>query len=269
MDIRMENRDRINKYKGWIAIYRSMQEHWLWEDKPFAKGQAFIDLVMMANHKDNRFPLGNELVNVSRGEFVTSEMKLMKRWGWSKAKTRAFLKLLQEDKIIIKKTDRKKTTISIVNYSVYQDIETAKEPQKDHEKTTKRPQEDHGEYTNNNDNNENKGTISEMQYQSIVNKFHELCPWLPKINKLTEKRKSALKRWVKEDGIDVIYETFKVVGESDFLSGRKKDTDSNWKATFDWIINPTNRVKILEGNYSNRNANEPSAEKKQNLNVEV
>lgn len=75
----------------------------------------------------------------------------MERWGWSKAKVRNFLQLLQNDEMIVKKTDRRKTTITIENYSNYSTYETSKEPQKDCKKTTKRLQKD----TNNNVNNDN------------------------------------------------------------------------------------------------------------------
>jgi DNA replication protein DnaD len=61
--------------------------------------------------------LGNELVFVNRGSFITSEIKLMQRWGWGKEKTRNFLKMLQDDGMIIKISDRKKTTIIILNYN--------------------------------------------------------------------------------------------------------------------------------------------------------
>ena len=36
---------------------------------------------------------------------------------------------------------------------------------------------------------------------------------------------------------------------SDFLTGRK---DGKWSASFDWIIKPENWVKVMEGNYDNR-----------------
>ena len=137
--------------QGWISVHRQLQDHWLWEDKPFSKGQAWIDILMLANHADNKFLLGNELVEVKAGSFITSELKLMERWGWSKTKVRAFLKLLQNDSMIVKKSDRKKTTIIVENYRVFQDIETTDRPQADYEQTTDRPQAD----TNNNDNNDN------------------------------------------------------------------------------------------------------------------
>ena len=38
---------------------------------------------------------------------------------------------------------------------------------------------------------------------------------------------------------------FQYIRKSDFLMGR----NSKWQATFDWIINESNFVKILEGNF--------------------
>ena len=137
--------------QGWVAIYRQVQDHWIWKDKPFSKQAAWIDMLLFANHDDNKFMLGNELVEVKCGSFITSEVKLMERWGWSKCKTRAFLDLLQKDGMIVKKTDRKKTTIDIVNYGDYAVLKTTERPQKNHQQTTNRPPTD----TNNNDNNEN------------------------------------------------------------------------------------------------------------------
>ena len=127
---------------GWVKLYRSITENWVWNDKPFSKGQAWIDLILMANHKDNKFPLGDKVVTVERGSLITSEIKLMERWGWSKSKVRLFLNQLQNDGMIVKITDRKKTTITIVKYGIYQVIETTEEPVKDHKKTTDRPLKD-------------------------------------------------------------------------------------------------------------------------------
>ena len=96
--------------KGWISVHREIQDHWVWEEKPFSKGQAWLDLLMMANHKDNKFVFNGELIEVARGAFITSELKLMERWGWSKSKVRNFLKMLENDSMITKKSDNRKTT---------------------------------------------------------------------------------------------------------------------------------------------------------------
>ena len=127
---------------GWIKLHRNIRNHWLWSERPFDKRAAWIDLLMMASHKENRFVLGNELMEVKRGEFITSELKLMERWGWSKSKVRGFLKLLEMDSMIVRKADSKKTSITIVNYSAWQDEETAEELEKNYKKTAKRLQKD-------------------------------------------------------------------------------------------------------------------------------
>lgn len=106
--------------KGWISIYRKIQDSWLWNEKPFDKSHAWIDLLLLANYQDKKVLLGNELLIVKRGSFITSQKKLMNRWGWGSEKTRKFLKLLDSDGMISFNADKCKTTIAINNYEEYQ-----------------------------------------------------------------------------------------------------------------------------------------------------
>lgn len=140
---------------GWIKLHRKIQDHWMWQEKPFDKRSAWIDMLMMANHDDNKLLLGYEIVEVERGSFITSELKLMERWGWSKTKVRNFLKILEKDKMIYKKSDKKKTTVFIGNYDSYQEKQTTERPQEDHEKTIGRPQEDTNKNVKNDKNVKN------------------------------------------------------------------------------------------------------------------
>lgn len=105
---------------GWILLSRKILDCWIWNEKPYNRAQAWIDLLFLANYETRNIVLGNELIEVERGSFVTSEVKLMNRWGWGKGKTRAFLSLLESDSMIVKKSNHKRTTISIVNYDKYQ-----------------------------------------------------------------------------------------------------------------------------------------------------
>lgn len=147
---------------GWISIHRKIKDHWVWDEKPFSKGQAWIDILLMANHADKKILLGNELIEVKRGSFITSEKKLMENWGWGKDKVRKFLQVLQDDGMIEKKSDHKKTTINVVNYGFFQDGNSQSRPLLDHEQTDSRPSSDCNQTdsrpssdTNNNDNNKN------------------------------------------------------------------------------------------------------------------
>ena len=123
---------------GFIKLDRSIFEHWIFQDAD--KFRAFVDLIQLARWKDEKLLVGNELIIIPRGSYYTSELKLAERWGWSRNKTREFLKLLESEKMITKKGTSKGTTVTIENYRIYQDEgttkDTSKEQQKDNKKTT-------------------------------------------------------------------------------------------------------------------------------------
>lgn len=110
--------------EGWNKIYRSIQEHWLWTCEPFSRGQAWIDLLLMANHKEAKIMINGSLEVVERGQRVTSIRKLSDRWKWSTKKVTHFLDQLVKDKMIEYISDSSKTVVTIVNYDKYQGKET-------------------------------------------------------------------------------------------------------------------------------------------------
>jgi biotin operon repressor len=110
--------------EGWIKLDRSIFEHWIFQDAE--KFRAFVDLIQLARWKDEKLLIGNEIVNIPRGSYYTSELKLAEKWGWSRKKTREYLKLLESEGMIIKKGTTKGTTLIIENYRLYQDEGTTK-----------------------------------------------------------------------------------------------------------------------------------------------
>ena len=111
--------------KGFILLHRSIQNHWIYEEKRiFSRYEAWLDLLMLVNHKDSRVLQDNELIEVKRGERITSIRHLMDRWDWSNTKVVKFLELLQRDEMILfETTARKKTRIKILQYEKYQGFE--------------------------------------------------------------------------------------------------------------------------------------------------
>lgn len=105
---------------------------------------------------------------------------------------------------------------------------------------------------------ENKNKF-EKNVNQVVNTFHLMCPDLPQVKKITPARKSVIKARAKEYSYNEIGNVFQKVSESNFLNG---DNESNWRATFDWIMSPTNFIKILEDNYINKSKNGKSNRKK-------
>ena len=132
---------------GWISLHRQIQEHELWQDKPFSRGQAWIDILLMVNHQDEKIMFDGNITIVKRGSRITSIRKLCERWGWSNSKVIKFLKLLQDEKMLDYISDKKKTVLTVVNYGSYQNEDTLKR----HRNTTETPL----KHTNNNDNNDN------------------------------------------------------------------------------------------------------------------
>jgi len=110
--------------EGWNKIYRSIQDHWLWTCEPFSRGQAWIDLLLMANHKEAKIMINGTLEVVERGQRVTSIRKLSDRWSWSTKKVTHFLEQLVKDDMIEYVSDSSKTVITILNYDKYQGKET-------------------------------------------------------------------------------------------------------------------------------------------------
>ena len=87
---------------GWIKLHRSLADHVLWREKPFSRGQAWVDLLLLASHDDHTFMLGGSAVDIAEGEIITSERILSDRWGWSRKKVRLFLDSLEREQMIVK-----------------------------------------------------------------------------------------------------------------------------------------------------------------------
>lgn len=130
---------------GFIKLDRQIMEHWLWRDKPFDKGRAWIDLIGLANHKTEDFVAHGTLVHGKRGNVYRSKTWLGERWGWSRKKVTNFLNMLVKDGMITVNSIRmgtvNGTVITIVNYGKFQDSrttkETVKEPSRNGQRTVK------------------------------------------------------------------------------------------------------------------------------------
>lgn len=154
---------------GWISIHRKIQDNLIWEDKPFSRGQAWIDLLLLANHEDRQVLFNGSAIQVKRGEKITSLRQLSERWGWSITKVKKFLNLLSDEKMISYKSDSKKTVYNIVNYEVYQDSENTKSNTEITLKENKKKTEINQKETNNNINNYNNVNNNNGVDQSELN----------------------------------------------------------------------------------------------------
>ena len=64
-------------------------------------------------------------------------------------------------------------------------------------------------------------------------------------------RGTNLRARLNQHGLEKVLEAIENIKRSDFLRGQNK---SGWIITFDWFVKPTNFLKVLEGNYDNRDS---------------
>jgi hypothetical protein len=105
---------------GWIKLYRQLIDHELWTAEPFTRGQAWVDLMMLANHAQATFYIrGNEVI-LGAGQLGRSMLSLAKRWRWSEEKVSRFIDALEKRQQIRVQKNRLTTVISITNWQKYQ-----------------------------------------------------------------------------------------------------------------------------------------------------
>lgn len=125
-----------------------------------------------------------------------------------------------------------------------------------------------------NTNKLNTKEVSTKEYIYVKNKFSRLCEeiktnWIKiaheyKLSgtqlKITDKRKRAINNLLKEYSLEEVIQSMEKIHTSSFLQGNNK---TGWQIAFDWFINKSNFLKVLEGNYDDKaNSNNSEKEKK-------
>lgn len=113
------------------------------------------------------------------------------------------------------------------------------------------------------------GKADAVPYAKIRDLWNDTCKGLNAVHVISKSRKAKISVRITEMGgvekaMETIGELFRKVSESKFLNG---DNDRSWKASFDWVFeNDKNWVKIMEGNYDNR---EPSGIHAERMNTNM
>lgn len=94
--------------------------------------------------------------------------------------------------------------------------------------------------------NPQKNTVD---FGEITELFNKICISFPKITKLSDKRKQAIRARINAGyKLEDFRNLFTKAEASDFLKGAN---DRNWSADFDWMVKDSSMAKILDGNYDN------------------
>lgn len=112
---------------GYILLYRQITENPIWTEKPYSRGQAWVDLLIKASFKDVTAIIKGKKVEVKRGQLLRSIDNLAKEWGWSKNKVYRFLKYLTGEQMVHLNGTPYGTLITIENYETFQNLRNANE----------------------------------------------------------------------------------------------------------------------------------------------
>lgn len=152
--------------KGWVSLDRSLLDHWIWSVRtPYDERSAWVDLLLMANHKAFKATRRGKIVQRKRGEVNTSTVFLADRWHWSRGKVNRFLKMLESDGMISICGTTDGTTITVENYDKFQRSRTANGQQT--VQHTDSPRTAHGTHDNNVNNGNNVNNVNTNKYGAV------------------------------------------------------------------------------------------------------
>jgi hypothetical protein len=123
-DLNQSSTIKDNRRTGFIALYRSFQNHSFWtERRVWSRAEAWLDFILQARFADSSVCIEGNIIKVPRGSFITSYRVLTDKFKWGMSKLKKFIQLLVCEKNISVKTERHYTHIFITNYEAYQSIE--------------------------------------------------------------------------------------------------------------------------------------------------
>lgn len=162
---------------GWVKLYRSIQDHWVWDNPVYLKW--WLDLILMANHKKNEVLVNGKIEVIDVGERLTSEVKLAERWEVDRKTVRKFLNLLEKEGMIsVRKSRQKGTTYKVSKYKDYQQsLDGVKDIKKDNELPNGMDNAmDNGMDINKNEKNEKneKNVVVVEEPQNVVQAYEQV-----------------------------------------------------------------------------------------------
>lgn len=234
-------------------------------------------------------------VTWGRGQYPASNRFLAKKWGRSEQWVKSFLGKLKRERMITTDNGQGVNVITLVNFDKYNGepdynppCNPANNPPKEignselqellthlvtqqvthllenmgKQQPTSNPNNKKGEEYNNNPSLRGSGEplcgtsphVEAINYQGLVDFFNSETKGVFGTVRypISDKRKGMINARIKEHGKSAFAEMVHKAYASDFLRGQNKN---NFKATFDWLIKPTNFEKVISGNYDNRISN--------------
>jgi len=191
---------------GWVKLWRSLFHNGLSEDKPWCDGYAWCYLFAMANHEKGFVNFSNEYIEIERGQFLTSQIKLAAKWGWTRKHVKTFLNALKNDENIAIRTTNRYIVITIINYDNYQSYAENNDQQNDQQQIQqKRNRRSTGAHKQEvkNDKKSIKALygqhvlLTESEHAKLIDKFGEAgtIKWIERLDRYAEQKARKFKEY--------------------------------------------------------------------------
>ena len=237
---------------GWFKVWRDLTDSPLWLKEKFTRGQAWLDLFGLANHRDGFIFKRGIHVPVLRGQCGWSQDSLSCRWGWSRGKTDRFLNWLESEQNIVQQKNRLVTIITICNYERYQGADESSENKNDTTNSTTNGQ----QIIQQTDTNKKEKKVKKNKKvikgknSSTKKPLPDMAKWIPS---------KALLKWAKsrgfcKEGVKIYaQETYdwcveKIPGEDVYFEGRVRTRISSPYNTQDKVDAVKRTVAMIRSN---------------------
>ena len=236
--------------EGFIKLYRSMTK-WEWYQDANTT-RVFLHLLFNANLEESRYK--NHVI--PKGSLVIGRKALAETLGISEQNVRTALNHLKSTNEITIKSTNRFSIVTVVNWEKYQvnkkqstnkvaNKPTNNQPTTNQQLTTEK------EYKNKELKNIKeeiyKEEISINSYEAVQELFNKTCIFFKPCSVITKTRSDKLKKLLNQFSIEDIRVVFEKANNSAFLQGKN---EYGWVATFDWLIEIDNFVKVSEDCYS-------------------
>ena len=208
---------------GWISLHRKIMDNPIYSNAHMLK--LWIHCLMKATHAKRDQLVGNQMVKLEAGQFVTGRNALSEEFNKGAKKDEIisartlwrWLKNFEEWEMLSIKSGTKYSVVTVINWSEHQKTDqqlSNKRPTDDQQMTNSCPTDDQQVSTNNNVNNVNNlnnsnTTTSADGFSEVAQTFEaNLCM-------LSPMQYESLEMWFNDFGQskDIVTEAIKIAGE--------------------------------------------------------
>lgn len=228
---------------GWIKLHRKILDSTIFDNADLLK--VWIWCLLKATHDDYTQLVGLQVVELSKGQFITGRFKGAEELKLNPSTFYKYLKVLEKLNMIDLNSNNKMTIVTIVNWGKYQLDENETCQQNNNNVTTKEQQ------SNTNKNIKNNKNINNIYSESLIKKIMSYPG-----KKTKDTRDKKLPQLIKKYGEEQIIRCIERYSEE--VKGREKryilNESTFWNGRY---------VDYLDINYEHDNVEEEDINKPQ------